>query len=93
MQVFSSQKEAKQFLTDKVIVEAAAQGEPLSKADKRLLFFSVNEPGTATGIPRERLESDDTEFEAKITGLLKAAYERDWMFRRSANDTFRRFEN
>jgi hypothetical protein len=77
MQAFSSQKEAKRFLADKIIAEAAFQGEPLSELEKRLLLFSVEEPETANGIPRERLENDDTEFEVRVSSLLKAAYKRD----------------
>lgn len=77
MQPFQSQGTAKQFLADKVIAEAAYEGEPLSEVEKRLLLFSVDEPETANGIPLERLESDDTEFEARVTRLFKAAYRRD----------------
>lgn len=74
---FFSQSEAKQFLADKIISQGEYQREPLSEVDKRLLLFSVDEPETANRIPRERLEGDDAEFEAKVTSLLKAAYKRD----------------
>ena len=74
---FSSQFEARQFLIDKIIVQADSAGAPLSDAEKRMLQLNLDEPGSAIGIPVEVLEDKNRAFENKAVRLLKAAYNRD----------------
>lgn len=69
--------DAKKFLASKIVFEANLQGMPLSEGEQKLLLFSEQDPESPTDIPDELLEGIDYEFEKKITGLLKAAYERD----------------
>jgi hypothetical protein len=71
---FSSQREAKQFLTNKIISQASREGCPLSDIDQRMLLFSEQEPETVEGFPEDVLGNIDQDYEKKITGLLKAAY-------------------
>ncbi len=74
---FSSQREAKHFLADKIIAEADRLGSPLSDMEKRMLFFSEQEPDTVTGFPIGAVEDIGEEYEIKITRLLKSAYARE----------------
>jgi len=74
---FSSQLDAKQFLVNKIVSEAAFQGVPLPDVERGLLLFSEQEPGSDAGIPDDVLQDIDLEYEKKITNLLKAAYKRD----------------
>lgn len=74
---FSSQREAKQFLADKIIEQAAREGAPLIDTDQRMLLCSVDEPETMEGFPEDVPMDEDKAYEKKITSLLKAAYARD----------------
>jgi hypothetical protein len=74
---FPSQAEAKQFLANKIITEAGFQSVPLSEVDKRLLFYSVDEPESAAGIPEDELADVNDDYEDKIGALLKQAFQRD----------------
>ena len=74
---FSSQMDAKKFLASKIIAEANLKTIPLSDGEQELLLFSEQDPESPKDIPEELLESIHYEFEEKITGLLRAAYERD----------------
>ena len=74
---FSSQFEARQFLIDKIIVQAGSTGNPLSDAEKRMLQLNLDDPGSAIGIPVEVLEDKSRAFENKAVRLLKAAYNHD----------------
>ena len=73
---FSSQTEAKQFLVTVITRKAEGDGQPLSDVDVRVLSFSVDEPGSAQGIPEERLIQDDSDFEERTSRLLESAYKR-----------------
>ena len=74
---FPSQREAKQFLANKIAAEADRQGSPLTDIKKRMLLFCEQEPETVTGLPADAIENTGEEYEMKITSLLKAAYERE----------------
>jgi hypothetical protein len=74
---FSSQMDAKKFLASKIVSAANLQGLPLSDGEQKLLLFSEQDPESPTDIPDELLEGIDHEYEKKITGLLKVAYDRD----------------
>ena len=74
---FSSQMDAKKFMASKIVAEANLQGPPLSDGEQKLLLFSEQDPESPTDIPEELLEDIDYEYEKKITGLLKVAYDRD----------------
>jgi hypothetical protein len=73
---FSSQMDAKKFLASKIVSEANLQGLPLSDGEQKLLLFSEQDPESPTDIPDQLLESIDHEYEKKITGLLRAVYDR-----------------
>ena len=74
---FTSQREAKQFLANKIIAEADREGLPLSDIERRMLFFSEQEPDTVEGLLEDVFDGNDEEYELEMTALLKAAYARD----------------
>jgi hypothetical protein len=74
---FASERDAKQFLISKAVAEAIEQHMPLPDVEVRLLGFNESEPQTDAGIPEDLLADEGTEFEEKIKGLLRAAYQRD----------------
>lgn len=74
---FSSQLDARQFLVNKITIEAGVSGVVLSDAELRLLLLNLNEPESATGIPVEMLEDEKGTHENKIRALLQSAYSRD----------------
>jgi hypothetical protein len=54
---FSTQREAKQFLANKIVAEAEREGAPLSDVERRMLLFCEQEPETVTGFPDDVLSS------------------------------------
>lgn len=73
---FSSQRDAKQFLANKIVAEAQRHGTPLSEPERLMLLFTEQEPETVAAIPQEMLD-DNVEYEKKITDLLQDAYQRE----------------
>jgi hypothetical protein len=67
--------EAKRFLIERIAARASAEGLRLSESEQRLLAFSEGESGE----PPEPLSdaSDEEEFEHRMAGLLRRAYEAD----------------
>jgi hypothetical protein len=74
---FFSERDAKQFLADKIFEESQRQGTPLSDVDRRLLLFSEQDPGSEKSIPAGILNDVDLDWEFQIVALLKAAYGKD----------------
>jgi len=74
---FASQRDAKQFLVNKIVAEAKSQGAPLSEPERLMLFFTEDEPESVAAVPQEMLDDDNVEYEKKMKGLLMAAYKRD----------------
>lgn len=75
---FASEREAKQFLADKIYQQSQSTGEPLSDVDRRLLLFSEQDPGSEEGIPDDVLYADtDRDWERRMTELLRQAWQRD----------------
>ena len=75
---FASEREAKQFLADKIYQESQVQGSPISDVDRRLLIFSEQDPGSEGGIPEDVLYADpDPGWERRMTELLQQAWQRD----------------
>jgi hypothetical protein len=74
---FPSERDAKQFLVDKIAQEAICQGTPLPDVERRLLMFSEQDPGSEKGIPDDVLFDTDLDWEARMAGMLRLAYEKD----------------
>jgi hypothetical protein len=77
---FETQTAAKQFLVARVIEQAERDGVILSKAERHLLSWSESDPDF---VPDPRLvdahdaETPEAEFETKVAGLIRRAYDRD----------------
>src|SRR4029077_20378787 len=71
------EREAKQFLADKICQQSGIDGPLLSDVDRRLLLFSEEDPGSEEGIPEDVLNDVDPEWEARMTALLRQAWRRD----------------
>jgi hypothetical protein len=80
------------FFVAKVLTEAEHQGIPLSEAERKMLSWSEVEPGcVADPAVAEQLASEltDEEYEAKIAGLLEAAYKRDIGADKAESDAYK----
>ena len=84
--------EARRFFIEKVVAQAEHQHMPLSVNERKMLDWSevelgcVSDPKVAAGLASEM--SDDA-YEAKISGLLEAAYQRDIAADPQARDDYR----
>ena len=84
--------ESRRFFVEKVVAQAEHQHVSLSVNERKMLDWSEVEPGcvadpkVAAGLASEM--SDDA-YEAKISGLLEAAYERDIAADPGAKDAYR----
>ncbi|HVZ16207.1 MAG TPA: hypothetical protein VG897_03765 [Terriglobales bacterium] len=77
---FQTVEGAMEFLVDRLAVEAEMQGYPLNEHERKALRYAADEPSTEWGIDWEKVRGSDnegTEFESKMTELLRTAYKRD----------------
>ncbi len=81
MRIFSTAREAKDFFAGKIIEQAKRENTPLSEAEQKMLLFTESEcdarPEMLEWAERLEAECDAANYESKIAGLLKRAYERD----------------
>jgi hypothetical protein len=75
-------KQAKRFFSDRIIHQAGAEHVPLSTAERKMLVWSESDPelhgsDALDAAATLSTEMSDDEYEAKITGLLRRAYEAD----------------
>src|SRR5207302_9686996 len=57
----------------KVVAQAQRDGVPLSKAEQKMMYYSVSEPTIADEVSAQ-FPDDDPSYEKKIATLLNAAY-------------------
>lgn len=72
--------QAKEFIISKVLQEASVEGVPISEVEKKMLYFSEveQEPDDLYEVNEQfDKQYDAEEYEAKIAGLVKRAYQRD----------------
>ncbi len=88
--MFSTQAEAKRFLIEKIEARAAMEGSPLADAERRMLSFSNAEPDLmGSEVVESAGPADDSEFESRIAGLLKRAYDADGERRNASGRLYR----
>ena len=78
--MFTSQIQAKAFFVEKIIFQAQKDNEPLSDAEKYMLQWTETEDGFEMNqvlIDQFNAETNDSEYEKKISNLLRSAYEAD----------------
>jgi hypothetical protein len=78
--VVTTASQAKRFFSDRVVHQASIENVPLSKAERKMLFWSESDPewegsDALDATTALSAEMSDDQYEAKITGLLKRAYE------------------
>jgi len=77
---FDRQADAKRFVVSKVLEQGEGEGVSLSKAERHMLSWSESGPDfilddeLAEALARE---SSDEQFEHKVSGLIRRAFERD----------------
>jgi hypothetical protein len=73
-------KQAKDFLADQAAQQAALERTPLSDVERRMMYFTENDPTSCdnpANLNDEFEETYDTaEYEEKMSGLLRRAYKR-----------------
>jgi hypothetical protein len=78
--MFSSQSQAKTFFVDKIVGQARAEMHPLSDNERWMLRFSESDPEFTVDVARvHQFETEiaDSDYEHKIAGLLRRAYQQD----------------
>jgi hypothetical protein len=75
---FGTQAEAKRFLISRVIEQAQTDGVSLSEAERHMLGWSESDPDfEPNDLLAEAPEVSETDFEPKIAGLIRRAYDRE----------------
>lgn len=77
---FSTIKEAKDYLAEKIAAEAEREGIPLSEIERKMLYFSEMDwtlPDMASVSAEFDREYDQDDYEQKITGLARRIEERN----------------
>jgi hypothetical protein len=90
--VFTSQGQAKRFFVDKIIAQAATEGQSLSEAERWMLSFSESDPDfivDPTLVEQLAAEISDETYEAKVAGLIQRSYARDVVFDSAAHESYR----
>src|ERR1700684_385777 len=71
-------RQAKDFLVQQAVEEAASEGLPLSVVEKRMMYFTESDPSSCENplALNDEFEAqyDTAEYEAKISGLLDRAH-------------------
>ena len=72
-------REAKNFLVQQIVRQAAIENVPFSDLETRMLYFTEN--GAMSENPIElnsafEAEHDNAAYEQKVSGLMKGAYRR-----------------
>ena len=90
--MFGSQSDAKRFFVDRIVSEAAAELKPLSDSERQMLSFSESDPEFIVDpalVKQLAAEISDEDYETKIAGLLKRAYQRDVALDSAARDKYK----
>jgi hypothetical protein len=90
--VVHTQAEAKRFFADKVVQQALADAVALSDVERQMLLWSECDPtfrADPTLVDKLASEISDEEYEAKISGLLQRALEREVAVNARAIDQWR----
>jgi hypothetical protein len=73
MKIFGSQREALDFLVDRIAAEAKREGVPLSEIERKMLYFSETDwtlPDIKSVNAVFEQNCDENEYECKIAGLI-----------------------
>ena len=73
---FSSPHSAKEYLVRCIVEQAMQEGVPLSDAEIKLLYYSVDERTIGDKVVVDFPE-DNSDYESKIAGLFKRSYQHE----------------
>ena len=90
--LFISQSEAKRFFIERIVAQARQEGVPLSGDEEWMLGFSESDPDFVVDV--DRLEAFEAaipapDYEAKIAGLARRAYQTDFAANRTADADYK----
>ena len=77
---FTSESEAKRFVVQKVVAQAEREGVALSKAERHMLSWSEADPDFKPDLELASAldqEMSTEEYEAKVSRLIRLAYDRE----------------
>ena len=73
---FSSVDEAKEFLIAKVIAQAQRENVPLSDAERKMMYYSVDKSSVADEVA-DQFQDEDPAYEEKMALLFRHAFQYD----------------
>jgi hypothetical protein len=78
LQWFATPKDAKEFFVGHVLAQAVMESTPLAQDEEYMLWFSA-EDGERNDELVQRFEAqrDPADYERRVTGMLRRAYERE----------------
>jgi hypothetical protein len=76
VRTFIAQDEAKEFLIAKIIAQAKRDNVPLSDAERKMMYYSVEKPTVADEVA-DQFSEEDIEYEGKIRSLFSSAIDFD----------------
>ena len=74
--VFPSASAAKDFLVERVVAQAQRDGVPLSEAERKMMYYSVEERRVADDVA-DQFPDGDPDYERKISSLLEHSYKHE----------------
>ena len=74
--IFPTASAAKDFLAEKVVAQARRDGVPLSEAERKMMYFSVEELTVANEVA-DQFPDGDADYERKISSLLEHSYKNE----------------
>ena len=78
MNWFSTAKDAKEFFVGRLLAQAVMESVPLREDEESMLWFSAEDEATdAELVERFHRSQASSDFEARMTSLLRNARERD----------------
>src|SRR5213594_2150595 len=92
MTKFVDQGDAKRFFVERVVAQAKQEDIPLSEAERQMLAWSESEITPETAKQRDarfEAQTTDSEFEAKVSNLIRRAYTEDVARDRSSKQSYR----
>jgi hypothetical protein len=73
---FPNSDKAKKYLIGLIAEQAKLEQTPLSDAEEKMLYFSVDGPSVADDVANQ-FDDDCPEYEQRITDLIRRRYERE----------------
>jgi hypothetical protein len=89
---FRGQTDAKRFIVGRIMQQAEMEGISLSEAERHMLSWSESDPDFTPELDlARRLEAEmsDADYETKVEGLIRRAFDREIAADRTAKSVYR----